>query len=76
MFFKQGATIAVFHLLAKIPFVSDVLTMCVIVSLQDGSISLSRLVGMASSSQYLFFIDMISFWTLYILRGENCFKCM
>ena len=47
--------IAVFQLLAKIPFVSDVLTMYVIVSMQDGSISLSRLVGMASNSQDLFF---------------------
>ena len=47
--------------------------MCVIVSMQDGSISSSRLVGMASSSQDLFFIDMISFWTSSILRGEIAF---
>ena len=62
MFLSRGCTIAVFQLLAKIPFVSDVLTMCVIVPMQDGSNSLSKLVGMASSSQDLLFIDMISFW--------------
>ena len=75
MFLSRGCTIAVFQLLAKIPFVNDVLTMCVIVSMQDGSISLSRLVGMALSSQDLFFIDMISFWTSSISKGENCFNC-
>ena len=75
VFLSRGCTIAVFLLLAKIPFVSDVLTMCVIVAMQVGSNSLSRLVGMALSSQDLFFIGMISFWTSSILRDENCFNC-
>ena len=61
VFLSRGCTIAVFHMLAKIPFVSNVLTMCVIVPVQDGSNSLSKLVGMAYSLQDLLFIDMISF---------------
>ena len=75
MFVSREHTIVVFQLLAKIPCVSDVLTICVIVPIQDGSNSLSKLVGMASSSQDLLFIDMISFWTSSILRGINWFSC-
>ena len=59
----------VFQLLAKIPFVSDVLTMCVIFPMWDGSNSLSKLVGMASSSQDLLFIDMISFSDFFDFEG-------
>ena len=74
MCLSRGHTIAVFQLLAKIPFVSDVLTMCVIVPMQDGSTSLSKLVGMASSLQDFLYTDMISFWTSSISRGVNCFS--
>ena len=55
MFFKWGNTISVFQLLAKIPFLSDVLAMCVTIPMQDVNKSLSKLVGMASSLQDLFF---------------------
>ena len=48
--------------------------MCVIVPMQDGSNSLSKLVGMVSSLEDLFFIDMISFWTSLISRGVNWFS--
>ena len=46
------------------------LTMCVIISVQDGSISLSNSVGMMSSLQDLFFIDII-FLTSSIMRGAK-----
>ena len=75
MFLSRGHTIAVFQLLAKIPFVNDALTMCVIVPMQYSSNSLSKLVGMASSLLDLLFIDMISFWTSLISRGVNWLSC-
>ena len=75
MFLSRGHTPVIFHLLAKIPFVNDVLTMCDIVPMQDGSNSLGKLVGMASSPQDLFFIDIISFCTSLILWGVIWFSC-
>ena len=66
---------AVFQSLPNNPFVSDMLIMCVIISIKDGSISLSSSVEMMSSSQDLFFIDIISFWTSSIMRGEKHFNC-
>ena len=50
------------------------LTIYAVVSIQDGSIALSSSVGMMSSSQDLFFIDIFSFWTSSIVRGEKHFN--
>ena len=49
--------------------------MCVIISIQDGGISLSNSVEMMSSLQDLFFIDIISFWTPSIVRGAEHLNC-
>ena len=51
------------------------LTVCVIISIWDGSISLSNSVELMSSLQDLFFIDIISFWTSSIVWGAKYLGC-
>ena len=62
---------AVFQSIGKVPVVSGMLTICVMVLSTAGSISLIRFVGIASSSQVLFFILSISLSISLLVSGRR-----
>ena len=71
IFFNNGLTTAVFHLVLYSPLVSDVLTILVISGPTTGRIFFSIFVGMSSNSQVLDFICLIIRDICFSVIGAN-----
>ena len=67
IFFSNGLTTAVFHLMLYSPLVSDVLTILVISGQTTGKIFLSMCVGMSSNSQ-VFGLHLLNYKRYLLLR--------
>ena len=64
--------IAVFQFCGKVPVVSNMLTICVMVSSNVRSMSLNRFVGIVSKTQVLFFRLSISLSISSLVIGRRC----
>ena len=62
---------AVFQCLEKIPCYNEVLTILVIGSVTEGSMSFSSFTGIGSISHYFVFIQKMIFMTSLVLSGPN-----
>ena len=71
IFFINGLTTAVFHLVLNSQLVSDVLTILVISGQTTGRIFFSMFVGISSSSQVLDFICLIIREICFSVIGAN-----
>ena len=74
IFFSNGLITAVFLCLEKIPCSNEVLTILVIGSITEGSISFSSFIGIGSISHDFVFIPKMIFVTSLVLSGSNAEK--
>ena len=72
--FDAGLTIAVFQSGGKVPVITKMLTICVMVSNTVESMSLSKFVRIMSNSQVLFFMLSILCSISSLVFGERCWS--